>query len=284
MPLPEGFIFSQSNLQDYVDCQRRFQLKHIRHLAWPAVEAEPFLENERLINQGAKFHQIVRQYLVGVPKDQISHSVSGDDVMQSWWWNFLNSVKDGILEVINRAGHQGFEEITVSMPIGEFRLNAKYDLLVLTPEGKFIILDWKTSQNHPRRRWLSDRLQTHVYPYVLAASASRLFGANPPDPSQIEMIYWFANQPQQAERYPYNQSNYLEDGSYLGKLISSINSQSEAVFPLTPDVKRCMFCTYRSLCNRGVIPGDLHQYEGWLSSDSPDELNLEFDQIGEIEF
>ena len=45
--LPGSFIFSQSSLQYYFDCPRRFQLRYIEHLAWPAVETEPVLENER---------------------------------------------------------------------------------------------------------------------------------------------------------------------------------------------------------------------------------------------
>ena len=38
--LPPDFHFSQRSLQDYVDCRRRFQLRYLQHLAWPAVEAK----------------------------------------------------------------------------------------------------------------------------------------------------------------------------------------------------------------------------------------------------
>ena len=283
MTLPEGFLFSQSNLQDYVDCQRRFQLRHILHQAWPAVEAEPYLENERLIDQGARFHKIIRQYLIGIPEAQISQSIAGDDIMQLWWSNYLQSIKDGSLRFVNEPGIQRYEEITLSIPVGEFRLIAKYDLLMIGPGNKLIILDWKTSQNHPKRRWLSERLQTHIYPFVLTGAVSGFMGGNSPDPSQIVMIYWFTNQPEQPERFPYNQSSHQEDARYLGNLIATINDKSDTIFPLTPDVKRCLFCTYRSLCNRGVKPGDLQHLEEWLEPDSPDEVSIDFDQIGEIE-
>jgi CRISPR/Cas system-associated exonuclease Cas4 (RecB family) len=284
MTLPDGFLFSQSNLQDYVDCQRRFQLRHILHQAWPAVEAEPYLENERLIDQGARFHKIARQHLIGVPEIQISQSMANDNVMQLWWNNYLQSKIDGILQLINEQGNQRFEEITLSIPVGEFRLIAKYDLLVTKPDGKLIILDWKTSQIRPKRRWLEDRLQTHVYPFILTGAVSGLVGGDLPDPSQIEMIYWFANQPEQPERFSYNYSSYQEDARYLVNLITNINDKSEPIFPLTLDVKRCLFCTYRSLCNRGSKPGDLQHLENWLEPESPDEVSIDFDQISEIEF
>ena len=119
MTLPEGFLFSQSNLQDFVDCQRRFQLRHMLHQSWPAVEAEPYLEHEQLIDQGAKFHKIVHQHLIGVPEAQISTSISSDDVMQLWWSNYLHSMKTGSLGQINGQGNLHYEEITLSIPVGD---------------------------------------------------------------------------------------------------------------------------------------------------------------------
>ena len=44
MRLKPGFHFSQNNLQDFVDCPRRFELLHVLHLPWPAIQSEPVLE------------------------------------------------------------------------------------------------------------------------------------------------------------------------------------------------------------------------------------------------
>jgi hypothetical protein len=53
-------------------------------------------------------------------------------------------------------------------------------------------------------------------------------------------------------------------------------------FPLTLDEKKCVFCEYRSLCNRGTRAGN------WQDADdepAPSQgLDLPFEQIGEIEF
>jgi hypothetical protein len=284
MTLPKGFIFSQSSLQDYVDCQRRFQLRHILHQAWPAVEAEPYLENERLINLGSRFHKIIHQHLIGVPEEQISQSVSVDGVLLSYWNNYLQAIRDGTLDILADSDNQRFEEITLTITVKEFRLIAKYDLLVIRPDGRWSIFDWKTSQKHPRRQWLADRLQTHVYPFVLAGSGSRVFPEKSLEPGQIEMVYWFANQPGQPEHFQYNQANFKEDARTLTNLISTIDSKTEPIYPLTLDVKRCLYCTYRSLCNRGVEPGDLEHLNEWLEPEAHDEVTIDFDQIAEIEF
>jgi CRISPR/Cas system-associated exonuclease Cas4 (RecB family) len=284
MTLPEGFIFSQSSLQDYVDCQRRFQLRYILRQAWPAVEAEPYLENERLMDQGAHFHQIIRQHLVGVPKAKILPTITGDELIEQWWNNYLHALNEGELRFISEAGNTHYEEIILSRQVGKFRLIAKYDLLVIFPDGKLVILDWKTSRNRPRHTWLADRLQTHVYPFVLAGAAKVFMDGKIPNPAQIEMLYWFANHPEQPEHFTYDTSRYREDERYITDLISNIQHKTEQIFPLTLDVRRCMYCTYRSLCNRGVSAGDLQHLEEWQEPDSSQEIDLDFDQIGEIEF
>ncbi|MBA4379648.1 MAG: hypothetical protein C0393_03000 [Anaerolinea sp.] len=69
--IPTPFTFSQSSLQDYADCPRRFQLRYIEELAWPAVESEPALENERHQQEGLFFHRLVQQRLVGLPVEKL---------------------------------------------------------------------------------------------------------------------------------------------------------------------------------------------------------------------
>lgn len=55
MPLPDSFQFSQSSLQDYVDCPRRFELRYILHQKWPALQTQPVIEFEHHMEQGSGF-------------------------------------------------------------------------------------------------------------------------------------------------------------------------------------------------------------------------------------
>ena len=66
MKLPAEFQYSQSSLQDYVECQRRFELRYIQRQAWPAVEVEPILEKEEHMRQGAAFHRLLQQHDIGL--------------------------------------------------------------------------------------------------------------------------------------------------------------------------------------------------------------------------
>jgi len=60
MTLPTHF--TQASLQDYADCPRRFQLRYVERVAWPALEADSALENERHMQQGIAFHRLAHQH------------------------------------------------------------------------------------------------------------------------------------------------------------------------------------------------------------------------------
>jgi hypothetical protein len=298
MRLPADFQFSQGSLQDYVDCPRRFQLRYIQRLAWPAIEAEPALENERHLQQGAAFHRLVHQHVLGLLPERLSSTITDKDLSR-WWHNYLESGPADLPA-------SRYPEVVLSAPVGGHRLVAKYDLIAVDPalskaEGEVeepgqraVILEWKTSRKRPRRKWLAERLQTRVYPYLLVRAGSHLMKNGgwrmedgewrPLQPEQIEMVYWFANFPRDPERFPYDAAQYDADGAYLVSLVEEIKSLGDEDFPLTIQEQRCRYCPYRSLCRRGVRAGALDEAEDEPEWGDDFEIALEFEQIAEIEY
>src|SRR5512147_2814511 len=130
---------SQSSLQDYVDCARRFKLRYLDRLSYPALETEPALENEKHQQEGEYFHRLLQQYLIGIPAEQITKFANTPN-LQRWWENLQNSKNLTGLPA-NRSGL--YPEATLSAPLGKYRLLAKYDLIAVR-DGKAIIYDWKT--------------------------------------------------------------------------------------------------------------------------------------------
>jgi CRISPR/Cas system-associated exonuclease Cas4 (RecB family) len=276
MTLPTDFQFSQGSLQDYVDCPRRFQLRYLLRLAWPAVEVEPVLENEWHLRQGAAFHRLAHQHVLGLSPDRLSSMVTDKDLSR-WWHNYLNSVP------ADPAGLH-YPEVALSAPVSGHRLVAKYDLIAVGPGWRAVILDWKTSRKQPRRKWLAERLQTRVYPYLLVQAGSHLNEGRPFQPEQVEMVYWFANFPEDPERFSYDAAQYNEDGDYLASLIEEIKSLEDDDFPLTTQEWRCRYCPYRSLCRRGVRAGPFDEAEGEPEGRDDFGIALDFEQIAEIEY
>ena len=284
---------SQSSLQDYVDCAKRFELRYLERLSYPAVESEPTLENEKHQQEGAYFHRMVQQYLVGVPAEQIT-KIANTVNLQRWWENFLNSGNLSGLTPLHsvpgalREDLTGlYPEATLSAPLGNFRLVAKYDLIAIE-NGKAIIYDWKTYRKRPRNEWLATRMQTRVYRALLVRAAAHLNNGIPFMPEQIEMVYWFADFPNEPARFTYTSAQYKRDWDTLAKLADEIESalrqaqDNASSYPLTDDTTKCNYCPYRSYCDRGVRAGDMEQTEA--DTDAEELFDVNFEQIGEIEF
>ncbi len=334
------FTFSQQSLQDYVDCARRFQLRYLLHVAWPAVQAEPVLEHERHLQRGLTFHRLVHQHALGVPEERLSRMVVDDDDLARWWHNYLtyrpatlppSQGQHSNVILIAAAGSDVtpvgvprspdiYPEITLSAAIGDYRLMAKYDLLVRHSPTYIVILDWKTSQRRTRREYLAARLQTRVYRYLLVRAGGYLLAAEAvgteihPEKKGIlsaaegvEMIYWFAEFPASPERFPYDAEQYAKDEAYLTRLIAEIESRAVEMsppakgtpagtaetlfdlgeaFPMTEDIRRCNYCPYRSFCGRGVGAADFTETEEELAQpETPGtDFDIDFEQIAEIAF
>jgi hypothetical protein len=275
MVLLSDFQFSQSSLQDYVECPWRFYLRHVRRLAWPAITAEPALEHERHLLLGSEFHHLVHQHELGIPAERLS-TVIGDPNLRAWWLNYLER-GPGDLPLLH------YPELVLSAPVSRYRLVAKYDLLALDPARRAVILDWKTYRQRRGRSWLDEQLQTRVYPYLLVRAGAHLNEGQPLEPARVEMVYWFASFPDDPERFVYGEERYGEDGVFLHSLIEEIGGLTEEEFQRTADEERCRFCPYRSLCQRGTRAGDFLQEEG-REGEEELEILLDFDQIAEIEF
>lgn len=265
---------SQTSLQDYNDCPRRFDLRYLQQLSYPAIETEPALDNEKHQREGEYFHRLVQQYFAGIPSEQIRRLANTDNLGR-WWENFAGSN-----HLTGLRDHEGLKtEVTLSAPLGNYRLVAKYDLIVTDGE-KFYIYDWKTYQKRPKTEWLSIRWQTRVYRALLVQAGAHLNHGNPIVPEQVEMIYWFANFPNEPASFVYKADQFKRDWDGLLKLSDEIAAGSS--FPKTDVVAKCSYCPYRSYCNRGIHAGDGMDAE--LETEAEELFDINFEQIGEIEF
>jgi CRISPR/Cas system-associated exonuclease Cas4 (RecB family) len=284
MTLAVDFHFSQASLQDYIECQRRFQLRYLVKLAWPAIETEPVHENERHLQAGGQFHHLVHQHLVGLDTERLAR-IAQNAELQTWWQNYLR-----FAEGWDRSGCDCHVETSLSASIDKFRLIAKYDAVILSrinDNTTVSIFDWKTTSKRPSRAWLSNRLQTRIYPYLMVRAGASINKGFPIQPEQVEMIYWFANFPDDPERFKYTPVQYEQDGKYLSSLIHEINNLSAEVFELTSQENNCRFCSYRSLCDRGVKAGSMDEVEFEIPGDREHQSAtplLDFEQVAEIEF
>ncbi len=279
MSLPREFQFSQSSLQDFETCPRRFKLRYLDKLRWPAIESEPVQEAELLARLGADFHRLVHQHLVGVDVDTLTATLeSADADLQNWWHNYLTHRPADLSDA------QIYPELPLSTPLRNYRLFARFDTLAVGADGSFLIIDWKTSRRKPPRAALERRMQTRVYPFVLAAAGTAFNRGRSIDPATIKMVYWYPQFPDEPEVFEHSTKLRQRDEQFLSELIERIkHSAGQNDFPLVEDSKPCKYCVYRSLCDRGHQAGSLETLDEDLE-EALDVSALDWDPIAEIQF
>ena len=275
MSLRADFAFTQGSLQDFADCARRFELRFIRRMRYPALETQQPLQFEKRTRRGARFHKLVQQHLLGVPAEALTTSLADDEELAGWWAHYLAV---GLTDLPAAR----YSEITLQAPLAGRRLIATYDLLALEPGGAAVIVDWKTGSRIPSREYLLGRMQTVVYRYVLAQAGAHLYAGESIPPERIRMDYVYVAGGGERLSLRYSAAQMSEDEALLSEIIAAIDHAE--VFPLTDEERRCRFCSYRSLCDRGgagrLEDFDLDEYE----DEDEEAFALEFDQIAEIEF
>lgn len=292
MATADDLTLSQASLQDYVECRRRFRLRYLDRLAWPAVEAEPAGRHERRLRAGAEFHRMVHQYLLGVPAERLrelaEHRSGADagDELAGWWRAF------GDDRPADLPGER-FPEVTLAAEVAGRRLAAKYDLIVVQAVqagSRAVILDWKTAERRPSDEVVERRMQTRVYPYLLARAGAVLNGGQPLAPDRIEMRYWFAAHPRRPAVIRYDRDRFDADGELLAGLLRDLSALPPDRFDRTEDRERCRLCTYRSLCDRGAAAGrgavdeDAEPDFSLSVDDEDDTIGLDFAEAGEVPF
>lgn len=252
---PPAFQLSQSSLQDFSECQRRFQLRYLNQQQWPAPVAEPLPELERADKLGRQFHRLVERYWMGLPAEGVPPELA------TWWKAFAQHPPAELPGDIRRP------EVQVSATVLGRRVMAAFDLLAYEEGGRVMIVDWKTVHERPTRQRLAQRLQTILYPLLLVNCAERLLGYAVA-PEAVTLMYWFTAAPAEPEYFPYSEASYASGMQRLDALfgelearLTSATGADEVVWPLTDDVRKCKLCQFRSLCNRGREAGRVNDEE-----------------------
>ncbi len=277
MPCIPDFRFSSQSLQDYVECQRRFALRYIQKLDWPAEESSPYLAFEQFRQNGNQFHTCSDQYFHHVAPQAIEKQILDDD-LRLWWGNFLQFIA-------TKDFNFSTSEILFQTSLNERVLIAKFDLLVMQTNGNFTIYDWKTiaGRKKPKRNTLAEKMQTHIYPYVLCKSTNLIDRQPAIQPSQVELIYWFPQFPDQPESFPYSSIQMQADEKTITALMNEICQKATDDFPKTEDESRCRFCVYRSYCGRGKQAANIFEGETEFDFDLSD-LDLDIEKVEEISY
>ncbi|MFP3897497.1 MAG: PD-(D/E)XK nuclease family protein [Anaerolineales bacterium] len=271
-----GHLFSQHSLNTYQRCPRRFLLKYVEERPWPTPQEEDPRAYQQHLLRGRIFHEWLERHHLGLDMGPVVAACQ-DTQLQGWW----AAVKDFDRESLPRDVREA--ELPIVVPLGEYRLYARYDYIALDVGGDAVIVDWKTLQFRPSREVLRRRIQTRVYLYTLVAAGQVLTGGASIDPERAEMVYWFANYPEQTARISYSRADFARDEAELRRLLEEIADQPPEAFGRTEERRLCAHCNYRTLCDREDVDQDQEAVGAdWVDEDI--DFDLELEDIPELEY
>lgn len=233
---------SRRQLADFLACQRRFRLRYLERLPWPAAPTEDHLQQSLL--QGQLFHQLLQRYFLGVAPDE---DALGSDQLRGWWHAFQ---QDGPTFPSGRC----LPELTLTVPIGRHLLTGRFDLLVLG-EQQAHIFDWKTEARPRPEADLRADLQTRLYLALLTEGSQALMASGSPlAPDAIAITYWYANDPAKSVTIPYSSAEHQQNWAELQSAVAAIEHRMAhpTVWPLTDNLNECARCAYQVFCDRQV--------------------------------
>ena len=252
-------ILSRYKLSAFLACQRRFQLRYVDPLPWPAPPQAT--QVDEALAHGEQFHRLLERHFLGWPTD----AAALPDPLRSWWQTWQAqppAIPPG----------QSLPEFRLTVPIGQHLLLGRFDLLILG-ENSAHIYDWKTEQRPRRASALRHDLQTRLYLALVAEGANAIRPHLPPiPPEQIHLTYWFVTDPLASVTFSYSQAEHERNWAELNGVVAQIETQMAITepWPLTPDLRECQYCAYQLFCAR---PQPTTVLEDWYEEEGA--INLE---------
>lgn len=265
--IPKGFKYSQSSLTAFDQCRRRFLLRYLRRLEWPAPLTDQLNEWEQAIQRGLSFHQLILQESLGMDVETVVQN-SDDAMLVAWWANWRGQPPQ-------MPPGEIFSETMLSVPFGTHRLVAKFDRVLIAADERVVIFDWKTGRRKPTQADYVENWQTLVYRFVVAEAGAVLNGGHAVDPAKVSLVYWHAQYPQALQPIAYSAAEHEVARQQLSQMIAAIEALPDtAAYAKTTDLSECRRCEYHTYCDR-VSERDEH----W----EIDEDELEWDLLPEAE-
>ncbi len=250
------WTLSQSAIDTYQRCARRYYLRYVRGLDWPAPLTSSELDFEQAMRRGEQFHLLIQQHALGMDVTPMVEA-GDDDILRTWWQSYLTQARSFVPGSMKAQ----FTEIELAASIEDVTVMAKFDHVVFEQDGGMLIFDWKTgvprSQDHLARGWQS------VVSQFIAAERGGQLRPSASDlqiaPGLIRLVYWHARDAGQPVRLRYDDQLHEAGRARLVSVIVEIKDLfaqgEESAFARTPDESQCRHCPYRSYCERGKEAG-----------------------------
>jgi len=241
---------SFSKFDDYERCPKQFWYKHV-------LNALPKNQEAPALYKGSLFHKIV--------EDSSDEQMQGktptlESLLENLDanWNSAEYLKSSqqketedkqsllpALTSYQKWTNENKNKITAtelkfSTHIGGFQVNGVIDRVEKTPEGEYVIIDYKTGGKTKKIEKVEDSLQLNMY--CIALKENKDYGKLPK-----RATFFYVEKPEGEQHFDYevSKSKVDEAKQVLEKYAESIKNKE---FGATPKQWTCKYCDFNDIC------------------------------------
>ena len=255
---PEKLGYTKKNLSfskfsTYEQCPKQFWYQYV-------LNALPANQEQSALYKGSTFHEIVEESAKRQKEGNTDDTTKLFSELQTKWdpKKYLTSSVQKeqqdrksltpALESYQKWSSSNPNEIVaLELPfttyIGGFKVNGVIDRLEKTPEGEYVVIDYKTGGKNKK---VDARNSPQLNLYALALKENPDFGKLP-----AKAVFFYVEKPEGEQLFEYEvEAEKVEE--VKGILEGYVKAIQEKEFDATPEMFTCKWCQYSDICEEAV--------------------------------
>lgn len=249
------FYFTQNSIKTFVDCPFKFKKKYIDNIKWEIGK-----DISSKADFGNNFHKVAERYFLGITIDEEELKNYGE-----LYDAYMNLKEAFPLTSTNTY----MPEYTIRFVDDDIRLESNIDLVIIKPDNKIEIWDWKTNSDLEKAQKYKNSIQTQVYLYSIKRIAKDILNLDVKF-DDITMIYFSPESKLELMKINYSEelNNLYQEN--ISQLIEKIYNYDYQKFVRMEYSKNCSFCEFNLFCDNKK------------EDDVEFSLDINFDELEEI--
>ena len=255
---PERLGFTKKNLSfskfnTYEQCPKQFWYQYV-------LNALPANQEQSALYKGSTFHEIVEESAKRQKEGNTDDTSKLFSELQNKWdpKKYLTSSVQKeqqdrksltpALESYQKWSSSNPNEIVaLELPfttyIGGFKVNGVIDRLEKTPEGEYVVIDYKTGGKNKK---VDARNSPQLNLYALALKENPDYGKLP-----AKAVFFYVEKPEGEQLFEYEvEAEKVEE--VKGILEGYVKAIQEKEFDATPEMFTCKWCQYSDICEEAM--------------------------------
>ena len=255
---PERLGFTKKNLSfskfnTYEQCPKQFWYQYV-------LNALPANQEQSALYKGSTFHEIVEESAKRQKEGNTDDTAKLFSELQTKWdpKKYLTSSVQKeqqdrksltpALESYQKWSSSNPNEIVaLELPfttyIGGFKVNGVIDRLEKTPEGEYVVIDYKTVGKNKK---VDARNSPQLNLYALALKENPDYGKLP-----VKAVFFYVEKPEGEQLFEYEvEAEKVEE--VKGILEGYVKAIQEKEFDATPEMFTCKWCQYSDICEEAM--------------------------------